>query len=1093
MATFSEFFATFHTEANRRGRQFERFAKWFLKTDPEWATQVHEVWLWNEYPDRWGPDCGIDLVFKHTNGKTWAVQAKCYAPDHDITKSDVDRFLSESNRKQIDHRLIIATTDRLGINARQVLDAQEKPITRFLLSHFDSSTVDFPTTVDLLSSGKRKPQPSRNRPHQVEAVEAVLAGFEKTDRGQLIMACGTGKTYVGLWVKERLRAKRTLVLAPSLGLLSQMLKEWTFAARRPFAALCVCSDHTVSRRDDEPISEVSDIPFPVSRDECEIVEFLQRNDADQVIFSTYQSSPLIAKAQTHQNLPRFDLVIADEAHRCAGKANSAFGTVLDDEQIKADKRLFATATPRVYRTDLKKTAEEFGVEVVDMSDEKRFGNRFHTLTFGKAIERQLLTDYRVVIVGVNNERLMDWIDQRRLVSTETGLTSDAGALAGQVGLIKAIKDWNLKRLISFHSRVRAARSFSVDIMHVAEWLNKEHGLAGKLAADYVSGEMPAVARRQKLMKLQNVKDGHIGLLSNARCLSEGVDVPALDGVAFIDPRSSEIDIVQSVGRAIRLSEDKVMGTIVLPVFIDAHENAEAVLENSDFRAVWDVLDALKSHDERLSDELDQLRIELGARRKQSFSSEDFAKIVFDLPATVDKRFAQALCARLVERTTESWMGWFGLLQSFAAAHGHCRVNHRHPSYDGTRLRHWVAAQREMRAKGKLPVDRQRRLEALAGWSWNPNEDLWEEAFERLRQYASERGHSRVSQRYVTDDGYSLGKWVQAQMLGRNVVVREDRRKRLEALPGWSWDPLSDLWEEGFTHLTRFTDEYGHSRVPYKFVVDGFKLGVWVSVQRLWASEEPNYINRTSRIDPERKRRLEALPGWAWRTLGDKWDQTFQILQAFVDREGHARVPVKYKTDDGVLLGLWVSRHRDRFARGNLAAERIQRLEGLSGWTWTGQAYQRKRAAPKSAGQSEKWLAGFAKLKEFCERENHTRVRKSYKTPDGFALGIWVAVQRQKQSAGRFRNLVHQEQLEKLPGWSWAPQDERLEARWEEGFSNLKEFLQREGHLRVKVQHEAANGFKLGRWVGRQQLRRKTMDPGRIQRLEGLAGWVWKIE
>jgi predicted helicase len=264
-----------------------------LKNDPEWTTQVDEVWLWNDYPGQWGRDCGIDLVFKDKNQGTWAVQAKCYSPNYEITKSDVDKFLSESNRTEINHRLLIATTDRIGANARQVLDAQEKSVVRYHLTHFESAAVDYPDTIARLSFGKRKPPPE-SRVHQIEAIENVISGFQTASRGQLIMACGTGKTFVCLWVKERLKAKRTLVLVPSLGLLSQILNDWTFAAREHFDALCVCSDQTVYRREeDEAISLVSDLPFPVSNDVAEIGHFLMR-EQDQVIFSTYQSSPLIA-------------------------------------------------------------------------------------------------------------------------------------------------------------------------------------------------------------------------------------------------------------------------------------------------------------------------------------------------------------------------------------------------------------------------------------------------------------------------------------------------------------------------------------------------------------------------------------------------------------------------------------------------------------------------------------------------------------------------------------------------------------------------------------------------------------------------------
>jgi predicted helicase len=230
MASFADLLATFDPDAGKRGRQFEHFVKWFLKNDPEWATQVDEVWLWQDYPGQWGRDCGIDLVFRDKNQGTWAVQAKCYSPYYEITKSDVDKFLSESNRKQINHRLLIVTTDRIGANARQVLDAQEKSVVRYHLTHFETAAVDYPDSIERLSVGKRKPPP-QPRPDQIEAIENVISGFRTADRGQLVMACGTGKTFVCLWVKERLKAKRTLVLVPSLGLLSQILNDWTCRPR----------------------------------------------------------------------------------------------------------------------------------------------------------------------------------------------------------------------------------------------------------------------------------------------------------------------------------------------------------------------------------------------------------------------------------------------------------------------------------------------------------------------------------------------------------------------------------------------------------------------------------------------------------------------------------------------------------------------------------------------------------------------------------------------------------------------------------------------------------------------------------------------
>ena len=281
--------------------------------------------------------------------------------------------------------------------------------------------------------------------------------------------------------------------------------------------------------------------------------------------------------------------------------------------------------------------------------------------------------------------------------------------------------------------------------------------------------MPTIARRQKLKRLKNVGKDEIGLLSNARCLSEGVDVPALDGVVFIDPRSSEIDIIQSVGRAIRLSENKTMGTIVIPVFIEQTDNAEEALEASDFKPIWDVLEALKSHDDRLSDELDRLRIELGAKRRRSVGANDLTKIVFDLPTSVNEDFAQSLRTYLVAQTTESWMFWYGLLETFVKEHGHCRVAALYKTDDGFRLGAWVSKQRQ--AKDTMEPDRRQRLETLPGWSWDVLSDRWEEGFSHLKEFAERERHCRVPISYRTEDGYRLRQWLGVQRSAKDKMDR----------------------------------------------------------------------------------------------------------------------------------------------------------------------------------------------------------------------------------------------------------------------------------------------------------------------------------
>jgi superfamily II DNA or RNA helicase len=1055
---FSDFYKSLDSDPAKRGKQFEHFVKWFLKVDPEWSTQVDQVWTWEEWPERWGADCGIDLVFRHKNGENWAVQAKCYSPQYDITKHDVDKFLSESNRPLIQHRLLIATTDRIGANAKQVCAAQDKPVIRFLLSDFDKSSLDYPANFAALQQAKRKARPEP-RDHQVDARDTVVQGLQTADRGQLIMACGTGKTYVTLWIKEQLAAQRTLVLVPSLGLLSQLLREWTFAASAPFEVMCVCSDQTVGTRgNDEAIHSVADLAFPVTSDADEVKCFLN-GAGSRVVISTYQSSSVIAAAQADVTTPAFDLVVADEAHRCAGKVGSDFTAILDNDHIRSAKRLFATATPRTYSSNVKKAAEDRGVEVVGMDNVAMFGEVLYALPFGKAIDNKLLTDYRVVIIGVDDPTIAQWIANRELVTTGTGIDTDSESLAAQIGLLKAIKDYDLKRMISFHSRVNRAEAFTADIQDTMKWISAEHRPSGTLRTDFVSGNMPANKRRIRLDQLKTIGIMERGVLSNARCLSEGVDVPSLDGVAFIDPRSSQVDIIQAVGRAIRLSPDKKVGTIVLPVFLSPGKNAEEIIQSSNFKPIWDVLNALKAHDDVLANELDQIRTSLGKKAGAGVSADVLPKITIDLPTTIDANFGCALRTYLVEQVTASWNFWFGLLETFAERNGHCSPPALYVMSDGYRIGNWVSFQRVR--KENMPPERRMRLEALPGWSWHALSDKWETGFSHLKAFADREGHVRIPKDYKTVDGYRIGGWVQAQRTTKNILSSE-RTVRLESLPGWSWDLLADKWEKGFRFLNEFSNRERHTKVVQGYrTTEGYRLGAWVSKQRA----------NMDGLSPDCKIRLESLPEWKWseQISVDRrsWDEWLDILKVFVIREGHCQPPAKYKTPDGLGLGGWVG--QQRADQNQLSTNQKAHLEALPGWSWDPFA--------------DKWEEGFRHLMEYVDIVGQARVRDDYRTIQGYRLGGWLTTQRMKINR---LSSDRKARLEALPGWSWDARDDK----WEEGFCYLKDFVDRIKHAKPPHSHKTEDGFRLGQWVAVQRRHQSSLSPERKVRLEALSGWTW---
>lgn len=579
MGAFDHLMAQFDRVGQRqKGAQFERVCKWFLENDPIYQPLLRRVWLWGDWPGRQGIDAGIDLVAENHEGQLWAIQAKAYDPAYSISKRDVDKFVAESSRSKFTHRLLIATTDKRHHIATRLMDDLSIPFIGLTQLREADGYLDWPAAPAVL----RPSEPSKSKKpyeYQRSAIGDVVKGFKTADRGQLIMACGTGKTLTAWFIKERLAAERTLVLVPSLSLLKQTMREWQTAnPKKPFPALPVCSDETAgSLGEDAAVSHTSDLGVPVTTDPTEIAEFLRKRSGPRVVFSTYQSSPQIAAALRLGRVPAFDLIVADEAHRVAGPVSSDFATVLDGAAIKGKRRLFMTATPRYFTGRVLSAAMEVDYEVASMDDETRFGAVFHQLTFSEAIERDLLTDYQVAIIGVDDTTYRDWAERGMLVTLDGKKNTDARSLAGQIGLAKAMKKFDLHRVISFHSRVKAATEFAASMPEVLAWMPARQRPKGQLWSKYASGEMSAGERGVLLQHLKRLDSAERGLLANARCLSEGVDVPALDGVAFIDPRRSEVDIVQAVGRAIRKSETKTVGTVVISVFIDPDENADAAL------------------------------------------------------------------------------------------------------------------------------------------------------------------------------------------------------------------------------------------------------------------------------------------------------------------------------------------------------------------------------------------------------------------------------------------------------------------------------------------------------------------------------------
>ena len=701
MASFDEFINSILLDGND-GKAFELFCKHFLETSPDYADLFEKVWLWPDWPHRWTRDKGIDLIAKYKGREKYcAIQAKCRDAHDTVPYNEVTNFLADSNRELIEDRILMMSTNKLSeTTSREVIQGQEKRVVIRDRHYFENIPFEYPSHISKIFEAKQKKK-AEPRPHQRRAITDVVNGFAQNDRGQLIMACGTGKTFTTLWIKESLKAKTAIVLLPSLSLLSQTMREWVWGAKENFHTLAVCSDPTVQKavNEDVSVSEVGKVTWDVE----EIRAFL-KTSSSKVIFCTYQSSELIQEAQQDKSIKAFDLVVCDEAHRCAGSSDSRFSTVLDEDKIRASKRLFTTATPRYYSKSISSQTEGRGVQIIGMDDETKFGAIMHQLTFGEAISLKILTDYQVVVVGVSEPMVKEWITEGEIVSTGEGFITDARTIASQIAVLKSIKDFQLRRLISFHNRIKQASDFANRVDETSALIRTEKRPNGKIWSSHVDGTMTAGKRRDLINQLKDLDGVEIGLLANSQCLSEGVDVPSLDGIAFVDPRSSQVDIIQAVGRAIRKSETKVKGTIIIPVFIEEGDDPDTIIEASNFKPVWSVLKALRAHDEVLADEIDQFRTNIG--RGSYSKSNGIDKIIFDLPKEIDVDFASSLTIRLVEATSESWNYWYGELIKFKEKNGNCLVRKYHQEYE--KLYKWIMTQRNYKKSNKLNIKREKK-------------------------------------------------------------------------------------------------------------------------------------------------------------------------------------------------------------------------------------------------------------------------------------------------------------------------------------------------------------------------------------------------
>ena len=619
------------TTPYRTGKEFERLIKRYLRVDPIYKRRFSDVWLWAEWAagrtDFDATDIGVDLVAQESSGEYCAIQCKCYDTDKRVSKADVDSFIAASASDNFSKRILVHTGAELGRNVLKEIKPLGSEFQVISYGHLAGRPINWPDLrQEQPEQLEYRRRPFDLRPHQQEALDDVLKGFEDSDRGKLIMACGTGKTFAALKIAEEIAGTggRVLYLVPSIGLFSQAMREWAEQQGVTHRYIGICSDESAGKNtEDVPIQELE---IPVTTDPTKISEALQETDDEgmTVVFCTYHSLPLVEQAQ-REGAPAFELILCDEAHRTTGidspgDKTSPFVLVHDADRIRAEKRLYMTATPRLYTEGAKAKAARHAIEVFSMDDPGIYGPEFHRLPFSKAVGQRLLSDYKVVILTMYEPdadatlqgyvaaggREINITDATKIIGCWRALQNPEGK-PSEDGTIKP-----LTRTIAFNNTIRNSKRL------VEHWNGVVESAMSQMPEDqrpdnfaceteHVDGQHNAFDRKNRIEWLKGDSEGVCRILSNARCLSEGIDVPALDAVMFMTPRNSHVDIVQAVGRVMRKAEGKDYGYIILPVAIPpGTDPAEALNNNERFAAAWSVLRALRSHDDRFNAEINKI-------------------------------------------------------------------------------------------------------------------------------------------------------------------------------------------------------------------------------------------------------------------------------------------------------------------------------------------------------------------------------------------------------------------------------------------------------------------------------------------------------
>lgn len=1097
------------------GTLFELFCKYYFKISPFEKDNYKNIWLYNEIPVpirqklNLSPiDYGVDLLLEDCSGEYFAIQCKFRNDESSKLNWSSDKianlfgscpnangFIVFTNASDLDNFSKTRHDNFTFYNISNLLELDEITIRNILQALSNEKLVAHEYLLP--------------RKHQEDAIKACVESFEKESRGQLILPCGAGKTLTALWIKERLDSKNTLVLVPSLALLRQIKNDWSKQKKSNYQYLCVCSENDIDKdAQDSIVAHTYEIGGRVTTDAMEIWRFLQTN-GEKVIFSTYQSLVVIISAIENKDY-QFEFIFCDEAHKTAGIGKSIFGLVHDNIKLPAQRRLYATATPRIVKDSIKKKLGDDLQYAYDMSDPNVFGDEFYRMTFKDAIEKDILVDYKIIAIGVNDKELQEFISTRRYINNKTSIDE----IANNYALQFVMEKYNANHALTFHSRIKYAQEFC----------ERQTFLFPNVNSFSVSGEQTTSARS---IILSEFKHADKAVVSNARCLTEGVDIPAIDLVYFCDPKNSKVDIVQAVGRALRKKEGKKIGYVVVPIYHSEKNTLENSISQGAFKNLIQVVRSLCDQDERLQDEINFLAFGKGKANTKRIDlittgfNEEFETINL---IGFEEKLRKSLFQQIVEKTSNNWDLGFLQFQDWL------NDKKEYPSkVDNAELYVWVSQQRIKRNNNTLPTSQIKKLDSI-NFVWDLQDHKWDFMYNILLEYRLnnefEPHHESSKELYtwyitqknalknnklqeerkykfeqVTFNGNSnTKKW-----LSQYQQLIEYRKTNVESWPSsnkqkpdslesklhifcqivrkmYRDNNLSEFWLNKFLLLNfNFGGKEDNWLIYYneiKILIEnknsisktdiGQKASSWIN--RYW-----NYYNERGSIQRKltlsQRRLIKELD---LSRFFESWNNSLFKVELWIEQNGN--IPTRHSNKG---LNSWLYSQRSRYKAGNLSDQQITEMNRI-GFDLEGLGIEKDK---------KRWIEQFDSLIKF-KKNNVDKWPSFYGKGDEKTLYNWCQAQRQAQAgthSGGRRKHLDEWQVEKMNSinfkWSLAEKNEEF---WNNNFQEIK-FL-KENNLLEKLRHtENGKPNKLYSWLNNQKnaFKQNVLSSEKAEKLEAM--------